>query len=89
VILCRLVAGKVTLVHRRIWPARVRLAERWPKRALAAERHEHTEGGRHRVVRTPFPKWIPEEAPSAAGSLSEADAIKLLGENCLPSPRRR
>src|SRR5215470_1304037 len=54
VLKCRLVAGKVTLVHRRLWPAIVRLADRLPKRALAAIREEHTARGSHRTVATAF-----------------------------------
>src|SRR2546425_7047435 len=36
VLVCRLVDGKVTYVHRRLWPALVRLAKRFPKERLAA-----------------------------------------------------
>jgi len=89
VMLCRLVGGKVTLVHRRVWPALVRLANRWPKSALAAERQEHTDRGRHRVVRTPYPKWVPEEVAAEAKNLSEANAIERLGDACLPPARHR
>ncbi|MBI3450325.1 MAG: hypothetical protein HY049_15600 [Acidobacteria bacterium] len=88
VMLCRLVSGKVTLVHRRVWPALVRLAERWPKSALAAERQEHTERGSHRVVSTPYPKWVPEKVAAEAKRMSEPEAIKLIGEACLPPARR-
>src|SRR2546427_10605061 len=49
VLVCRLVVGKVTLVHRRSLPALVRLARRRPKRGLAAIREEHTALGKHRV----------------------------------------
>jgi hypothetical protein len=42
VLVCRLVGGKVTFVHRRLWPALVRLGSRLSKRGLAAVQDEHT-----------------------------------------------
>src|SRR6266478_1216837 len=41
VLVCRLVNDKVTLVHRRLWPALVRLASRFPPHRLAQVREEH------------------------------------------------
>ena len=79
VLVCRLVGGKVTLVHRRSWPALVRLAGRLPKRGLAAIREEHTALGKHRVVVTPYPRWVPKEVRRQAGRLSEAQALARLG----------
>src|SRR5512138_2619316 len=38
----RLVGAKITLVHRRLWPALVRLADELGKDALAVLRQEHT-----------------------------------------------
>src|SRR3954452_8817271 len=43
VVRLRIVNGKITLVHRRLWPALVRLAEHFPLERLAAVREEHTE----------------------------------------------
>ena len=42
VVRMRLVNGKVTLVHRRVWPALVRVADRFPPERLAAIAEEHT-----------------------------------------------
>ena len=50
VLACRLVGGKVTLVHRRLWPALVRLADRFAAERISQVRNEHTASGRH-VVR--------------------------------------
>ena len=47
VLACRLMDGKITLVHRRLWPALVRLAERFHPEHLARVREEHTPSGRH------------------------------------------
>jgi hypothetical protein len=35
ILVCRLVDGKVTFVHRRLWPALVRLAKRFPPDRIA------------------------------------------------------
>src|SRR6202011_1892928 len=56
VLVCRLLGGKVTFIHRRLWPAVVRLADRLDKDLLAALREVHTASGSHRVVETPFPE---------------------------------
>jgi hypothetical protein len=79
VLVCRLVGGKVTLVHRRIWPALVRLSGRFPKRGLAAVRQEHTEKGHHRTVVTPYPKWVPKEVLAEAKKLTVAEAESAIG----------
>jgi len=76
---CRLVGGKITFVHRRLWPALVRLANRLPKGALTAVREEHTERGSHRTVEVPFPAWVPKQIRSAGRRLSETTAVAHLG----------
>jgi hypothetical protein len=79
-VLClRLVERKITFVHRRLWPALVRLAAELGKERLTAIRQEHTKTGAHRNVLTPFPKWVPAEIKAAAGKLSESDAREQLG----------
>ena len=82
VVRMRLVNGKVTLVHRRVWPALVRVADRFAPRQLAVLHEEHTASGAHRVVEVPFPEWVPKEVASAAKSLSVDDALAQLPE-CL------
>ena len=77
---CRLVGGKVTLVHRRLWPAVVRLADRLPKERLAAIREIHTNSGRHVVEEIPFPDWVPPEVREDARDLEEGAAASALGE---------
>src|SRR5689334_18133558 len=50
-VLClRLIDGKVTFVHRRLWPALVRLADQLGRERLTAIKQEHTETGAHRNV---------------------------------------
>jgi hypothetical protein len=81
VLVCRLVDGKVTLVHRRLWPALARLAGRLPKKRLAAVREEHTPQGRHRVIEVPFDEWVPGQVLRAAARLGEREAIDTIGED--------
>jgi hypothetical protein len=80
VLVCRLLGGKVTYIHRRLWPAVVRLAEKIDKELLAAIREKHTASGSHRVVETPFPEWVPSEGREAANGLTEEEALSQLGE---------
>jgi len=79
VLVCRLVGGKVTYVHRRLWPAIVRLAKAFGRPNLAALREVHTRGGRHKLQLMPFPRWVPPAVQRQARRLSEADAKRLLG----------
>ncbi len=80
VVVCRLVDGKVTFVHRLAWPAVVRLSDRFPKERLAAVRQIHTEAGKHVVEETPFPRWVPQDVLEASRRLGETEAIAFLGE---------
>jgi hypothetical protein len=79
VLVCRLVDGKVTLVHRRLWPALVRLAARFPPERLAKIRQEHTPSGRHVNHETPFPQWVPMDIKKDANSIGEEEALAALG----------
>src|SRR5438552_2885104 len=80
VLVCRLVGGKITYVHRRLWPAVVRLASRFARDDLAALREVHTVQGRHAVRTMPFPRWVPSEVRRQARGLSEIEASAALGE---------
>ena len=83
VLVCRLMQGKVTLVHRRLWPALVRLSRRLPRRGLDAIREEHTARGRHRVVITPFPRWVPAPVLERGRRLDEEKAASMIGPDVL------
>jgi hypothetical protein len=78
VVRLRLVNGKVTLVHRRVWPALVKVADRFPAERLAALHESHTDSGAHRVVEEPFPNWVPDDVVRAAGGLSDDEAFAVL-----------
>ena len=75
VLVCRLIKGKVTLVHRRLWPALVRAASRLPLERLSQVRDTHTSSGRHVTEEVPFPDWVPSDVRAAARGLSEEAAL--------------
>jgi hypothetical protein len=79
VLVCRLVDGKVTLVHRRLWPALVRVATRFPSGHISQVHEEHTASGRHVTREVPFPKWVPAGVAGRAKALSEKEALDSLG----------
>jgi hypothetical protein len=81
-LVCRVVAGKVTYVHRRLWAALVRAAKRFPKERLAQVREVHTATGRHVVKEVAFPKWVPADTSAEARRLSEDEAVRQLGRWC-------
>lgn len=79
VLVCRLVNGKVTFIHRRLWPALVRLAKRFPPDRISQVHEEHTASGRHAVREVPFPDWVPLEVARRAKGMSEQEALESLG----------
>lgn len=89
VLVCRLAGGKITLVHRRLWPALARLAQRLPAQYLARVRQEHTAAGHHRNREQPFPDWVPAQVLREAKQLSEEQALAALGTWALEAPPRR
>ena len=78
VLVCKLVEGKVTYIHRRLWPALVKLSSRFQKEQLAKVWNEHTRTGAHRSRRIPFPEWVPGEVIGDAERLSLAEAERIL-----------
>lgn len=86
VLVCRLLGGKITYVHRRLWPALVRLAPAFKRSDLAAVQEVHTPSGDHAVRVVSFPRWVPAPVKRRARELSEAEAWAELG---LERPARR
>lgn len=92
VLVCRVVSGKVTLVHRRLWPALIRCAGRFAPETLAHVRQVHTAHGHHANVEVPFPTWASRDVLAAARRLHEEEALGALGEWAgapFGPPRRR
>jgi hypothetical protein len=78
VVRLRLVKGKLALVHRRLWPALVRLVDKFEPEALDSVQEEHTSSGTHRSRTVAFPEWVPADVIEQAAQLSEATALGQL-----------
>ncbi len=81
ILVCRLVGHKITYVHRRLWPALVRLAGAFAQDDLAALQEVHTAGGRHELRAVPFPRWVPATVRRQARKLTEPKAQAALGDS--------
>src|SRR5437868_8512729 len=76
VLVCKLVEGKITYVHRRLWPALIKLAPRFRKEQLAKVWDEHTRTGVHQSKRELFPNRVTSKVMTDADALSVAEAWK-------------
>ncbi len=79
ILVCRLLSGKLTLVHRRLWPAVAALAGDLPAAATARVRQVHTATGKHANEEIPFPQWLPPDAAKAGAGLDPDRARAALG----------
>ena len=89
VLVCRLVDGKVTLVHRRLWPALAAAAPLLDAARLARVTQEHTARGHHENREQPFPDWLPADVAEAARLLDPAAALAALGPGFVTNPKPR
>ena len=80
VLTCRLIDGKVTYVHRRLWPALVRLSGHFAAGRLARIKEIHTASGKHRIETVTFPRWVSPGDIRKGARLSIEQAIVLLEE---------
>lgn len=74
----RLVDDKITIVHRRLWPALAALvrAGRLDAARLTRLDEEHTPSGKHVTRAIPLAEWLPRDLPA----VDEAEALRALGE---------
>jgi hypothetical protein len=86
VLVCRLVDDKLTLVHRRLWPALAAAAPCIAPSRLCRVTQEHTASGRHVNRETPFPDWLPPDAAREAGLLGVDAALAALGPSFVTKP---
>ena len=86
ILVCRLVKGKITFVHRRVWPSLVRLCDRFPAEQLAQIHQEHSQAGRHLNRVVAFPDWVSADIRAEAVGLAEEDASTALGAWLPPMP---
>jgi hypothetical protein len=80
ILVCRLVNGNVTYVHKELWAAVVVLAARLPRQRLAAIQESHTVTGHHEVVEIPFPDWVPTDVAEVATALDGPSAELVFGD---------
>ena len=80
ILVCRLVKGKVTYVHARLWPALVRLQGSLDPDRLAAIQEVHSSTGKHELRATPFPDWVPAGVSEEAKRLTVVEAVSQFGE---------
>lgn len=73
-VVCTLARGKITYIHRRLWPAFVRMARRFPGHVLDKVHEVHLPSGRHQRQDIPFPDWVPESVLNSAKRISAQDA---------------
>ncbi len=85
VLVCRLVNGKVTFIHRRLWPAIVTLAKDLGEAHLAQLHEEHSTGGRHVVHEIPFPDWVPSDIARRGKTMTEQEALAQLPPQLRPT----
>ena len=89
ILVCRLVSGKITYVHRRVWPALVRLANQFGAKSLGSVREVHTHRGKHELHILSYPRWVPADVKILARKISESEAVFQLGEWCARNRKRR
>jgi hypothetical protein len=80
IVATRLVDGKVTLIHRRLWGALAALAEarRLDPARLAQVTQEHTAAGHHETRTVPLARWLPADVarPTVDEALSQLAASR-------------
>jgi hypothetical protein len=87
VVVCRLVDDKLTLVHRRLWPALAAAASVIAPDRLARVEQEHTASGRHENIIVPFDQWLPPEAAREAAAMTLDQALAALGQTFVTKPK--
>ncbi|HEY4972301.1 MAG TPA: hypothetical protein VII41_01765 [Steroidobacteraceae bacterium] len=79
ILTCRLINGKLTLIHRRLWPALVRAADLFSAYQLAQVHQQHTASGHHMSSEVAYPDWVPRDVLDAAQRLSVEQARSVIG----------
>jgi hypothetical protein len=79
VLVCKLVQNRATLVHRRLWPALVRLAPVKGAKILDRIRDEPQPDGTVKETLLPYPAWVTLQIKEAARAMSEQEARTRLG----------
>jgi hypothetical protein len=77
-LVCRLVAGRITYVHRRLWTALYRLRHMIGTDRVSAVQELHGPSGAHKTITTSMGKRIGLRARAAASRLTPTDAQRTL-----------
>ncbi|MBN4080886.1 hypothetical protein JYT44_00840 [Caldithrix abyssi] len=80
ILVCRFIEGKITFIHRNLWPALVRLSSQISKDCLTKLDEIHTERGQHQIIKIKYPDWVPLETRQLADKLSSKEANRLLSQ---------
>ena len=78
VLTCRFIDNKISYIHRRLWPALVKLSGELDTTSLGAIREEHLPGGKHELRVTEFPQWVPAEVLAESKRLTRSEAQSML-----------
>ena len=78
VLTCRFIDNKITYVHRRLWPALVKLSGELDTSSLGAIREVHLPGGKHELLVTEFPQWVPAGVLAESKRLTQREAKSTL-----------
>ena len=78
VLTCRFIDNKITYIHRRLWPALVKLSGELDTGKLGAIHEEHLPGGKHELRVTEFPQWVPAEVLAESKRLTRSKARSML-----------
>ena len=89
ILVCRLVDHKITLVHRRLWPALAAGASAFDPACLARVVQAHGARGHHENIETPFPDWLPAGVMEEANRLDRDAALAALGSTFVTKPGQR
>lgn len=89
ILVCRLVENKITLVHRRLWPALAASAPAFEVARLARVMQVHSAHGHHENIETPFPDWLSAEVLEEAATLDPDAALAALGPAFVTKPGKR
>jgi hypothetical protein len=79
ILTCRLIDGKLTLIHRRLWPALVRAADLFSAYQLAQVRQQHTPSGHHMSSAVAYPDWVPRDVLDAGQRMNLQEARSAIG----------
>ena len=79
ILVCGLARGRITYIHRRLWPYFVRLAEQFPRHALDQIIEVHLPTGKHLRKEVLFPQWVPPDVIARSQVISEREAREAIG----------